>query len=97
MKFSPENLKMPNFFANSEKAAPTPSEFKNWPLVESYSLDLTHVAEKPRFMQPKQNHSMSAVDTFFVSPRMIIRRLIVTNEEFPYADCLSIEAKITMT
>lgn len=48
-------------------------------------------------MQPKQNKCVTTVDNFLVSPRMIIRRALLANEGFPYADCFTIEYKMTLT
>lgn len=54
------------------------------------------MTEKPKFMQPKTNKCIITNDIYFVSPRTIIRRGFVANEGFPYADCFTIEFKLTL-
>lgn len=48
-------------------------------------------------MQPKSNKCMVSCDDYFISPRMIVRRGLISNEGFPYADCFNIEYKMTLT
>ena len=53
---SPEGLSgIPDYFTKSEEPTPSPEDFKNWPLTTKYRERVTHLVEKPKFMQPKQN------------------------------------------
>jgi hypothetical protein len=65
----------PTYFSKSEEAAPSPNDFKSWPLSSRFFLTMTHITEKPKMMQPKQNKTNLTVDTIYISPRMIIRRI----------------------
>lgn len=67
---------VPDYFANTEVPAPEPETFKEWPLLCQFKNNLTHITEKPKFMQPKTNKCDQLVNTYFVSPRMIIRRAL---------------------
>ena len=60
-------------------------------------MDLTHLTEKPKFMQPKQNLCHITVDNYIISPRMIVRKATIANEGFPYADSFTIEYKMILT
>lgn len=55
-----------------------------------------HLTEKPKFMQPKTNKCNNFVENFIVSPRKIIRKALISNEGFPYADCFNMDYKLTL-
>lgn len=96
LSFTIPKLQFPEYFSTTDSAAPTPDVFKEWPLSTQYGVTLTHVTEKPKFMQPKTNKCIITTDVYFVSPRLIIRRGFVANEGFPYADSFTIEFKLTL-
>ncbi|CDW77825.1 gram domain-containing protein [Stylonychia lemnae] len=96
LNFNVKSLNMPDYFSRSEVPQPLPSEFQSWPLSCQFKLDLTHCTEKPKFMQPKTNKCMITCDNYLISPRMIIRRGVIANEGFPYADSFTIEYKMTL-
>mmetsp|Transcript_10336 Transcript_10336/g.10338 ORF Transcript_10336/g.10338 Transcript_10336/m.10338 type:complete len:126 (+) Transcript_10336:3380-3757(+) len=48
-------------------------------------------------MQPKQNDSEEQNDIYFVSPRLVIKRALITSFGFQYADCFTLEALSTFT
>ena len=48
-------------------------------------------------MQPKSNKANMTDDIFFISPRMVIKKCLIENEGFMYADCFNIESKMTFT
>lgn len=97
LNISCNKLDFPDYFSKCEVAAPNPSDFRSWPLNAQVKIDLLHLTEKPKFMQPKQNKCNIAIDNFIISPRMIVRRALIQNEGFPYADCFTIEYKLTLT
>lgn len=86
---------IPEYFEKTEEAAPAPVDFRNWPLSAQFKNRLTHVTEKPKFMQPKTNTCDQIVDTYFVSPRMIIRRALFKLDGIPFSDSFNFEYKIT--
>lgn len=61
LRYNVKKVNFPDYFSRTDITAPSPDEFKNWPLMSQYILDLTHVTEKPKFMQPKQNHCIITV------------------------------------
>ncbi len=64
---------MPDYFSKSEESCP--ADFSKWNLCESYNLSIMHITEKPKFMQPKSNKSNVTIDNYFVSPRMIVKKV----------------------
>jgi len=93
---SPHGLSnVPAYFAQTGVAAPGPEEFKDWPLTLQYRERVTHLVEKPKFMQPKQNQVVQLVDNFLVSPRMLIRKASFTLEETPFCDSFNFDYKLT--
>jgi len=56
---------------------------------------LTHITEKPKFMQPKTNKCSQQVETFFVSPKLIIRKSSFTLEGIPFSDSFNFDYKLT--
>jgi hypothetical protein len=98
MTFDPSGgIELPEYFNDPYMPAPSPSEFKNWPIVSTFILDKTHVTPNPGVMQPKENHADEKWEIFFVSPRMVIRNFTIRNKGFPYAECFTIENKVIMT
>lgn len=53
LNISCKKLDFPEYFTRSEVPAPEPNEFRNWPLNAQVKIDLLHLTEKPKFMQPK--------------------------------------------
>ncbi len=93
----PQGPQFPAFFADPMEPAPSPQEFKQWPLKASYNLKKLHITANPKMMQPKQNDCQETVDVFFVSPRQIIRKVLIQSSGFPYADCFNMEYKTIFT
>jgi hypothetical protein len=83
------------YFMKSEYPSPSIEELKTWPLCSKFKETLTHLTEKPKFMQPKAHKCEVSVDTFYVSPRMIIRRALFKNDSIPFADSFNFENKMT--
>ena len=46
---------VPTYFLKTDEPAPSPQVFANWPLTSKFKESLTHLVEKPKMMQPKQN------------------------------------------
>jgi hypothetical protein len=86
---------VPEYFSKTEEPVPDPSAFKDWQLVCKFKNNLTHITEKPKFMQPKTNRCDQIVDTYFVSPRMIIRKALFKLDGIPFADSFNFEYKLT--
>jgi hypothetical protein len=40
----------PDYFQKTEMDAPSPNDFKNWPLKTQYKQSFTHLTEKPKMM-----------------------------------------------
>ena len=45
-------------------------------------------------MQPKSNKSIEFCENYFISPRKVIRKILLQNEGFTFADCFNIEWKV---
>eukprot|EP00347_Sterkiella_histriomuscorum_P017285 403349970 len=96
MVFNPtDQINTPQYFKlNGGYEVKDNLEFKEWPLVQKYDYKFIHVTENPKFMQPKQNKANEYCENYFISPRMVIRKVLLQNEGFTFADCFNIEWKV---
>jgi hypothetical protein len=85
----------PTYFSKTDEPAPEPSVFKNWNLSSRYKQSITHITEKPKMMQPKSNKTHIVVDTIYLSPRLIIRKISFGLEGVPFSDSFNFDAKFT--
>ena len=56
---------------------------------------MTHITEKPKMMQPKYNKTNLTVDTIYISPRLMVRRIQFGLEGVPFADSFNFDVKFT--
>lgn len=64
-------------------------------MTSMFKERVTHLVEKPKFMQPKQNSCEQVIDHFFISPRMIIRKARYNLEDVPFADSFNFDYQLT--
>ncbi|CDW84713.1 UNKNOWN [Stylonychia lemnae] len=92
LNFSPNvYTEIPEYFKDHNYDVSDQQEFQNWPLKVEYQFSITHLTENPKFMQPKSNKGVMSVVHYFISPRYVIRKAILQNEGFTFADCFNIE------